>query len=302
MGLLQDIQASLLTDKCEISPLLFKLRLLAARLGSIELEDWVRYEIEGYPSAAALPEYRKIGISYRGTFSGPFGSGIKNAPLPIYLIEKYAGKSWSDYRVRQSLASIESLLGDSRNGDGTLNIDASNLMLLVQGNIYEDYACNSVTGTISKASLVEIQNAVKGRILELTIKIEKEIPDSRKISIADNSDIIDVTKIDKVNNITQNIVYGNVSNTIYNQTNQIIKNDVGSLLDFLRSSGISKNDSDEFLQLLTSDPIKSEKTVSAKTNNWVKDKLKAGATGAWKIGKEIAVEVLTDAAKKFVGL
>ena len=55
----------------------------------------MKHESEGYPSAAEVPDYRKIRVFYTGTFSGPFGSGIKNAPIPPYLIEKIAGKRWT---------------------------------------------------------------------------------------------------------------------------------------------------------------------------------------------------------------
>lgn len=41
-----------------------------------------------------LPDYRIVGVTYKGTFSGPFGSGIKNAPIPPILIKTFANDSW----------------------------------------------------------------------------------------------------------------------------------------------------------------------------------------------------------------
>ena len=59
-----------------------KIGHLANRLCSDVLEQWVGYEAEGYPAEVDVPEYRTIEISYKGHFSRPFGSGLKNAPIP----------------------------------------------------------------------------------------------------------------------------------------------------------------------------------------------------------------------------
>lgn len=75
MSLLHQIQESVVQDGSSLGPILLKLRLLAARLGSNDLEEWVKHESEGYPQDAVLPDYRIVGVTYKGTFSGPFGSG-----------------------------------------------------------------------------------------------------------------------------------------------------------------------------------------------------------------------------------
>ncbi|WP_133612482.1 AbiTii domain-containing protein [Dongia mobilis] len=173
MSLLSEIQASILDSKSAIAPILLKLRFLASRLGSTQLEVWVKHESEGYPSEAPVPDYRKLGISYYGTFSGPFGSGISNAPIPPYLIEKIAGKAWAASEMRESIAAVDDLV---RGDDDVIEIDASNLMLLLQGKVYRNYSCNSVTGRISKTAMCEIQNAVRNRVLELTIELERAAP------------------------------------------------------------------------------------------------------------------------------
>jgi len=170
MSLLQDIQAAVLQEGSDLGPILFKVRLLAARLGSQPLADWVKHESEGYPSDVAVPDYRIIPVTYTATFSGPFGSGIRNAPIAPYLIEKFSGKRWNNYEIRQSIAAVDDLLTSSSKNGGSLSINAANLILLLQGKVYEDYACNDVTGTISRASLAELRHSVRSRVLELTLE------------------------------------------------------------------------------------------------------------------------------------
>ena len=209
MSLLREIQQSLMQEKSEIGPVLLKLRFLSSRLGSDILEEWVKHESEGYPAEIDVPDYRKLNVTYRATFSGAFGSGIQNAPIPPVLIKQHCGEQWVNYKVRQSVAAIDSLLGGD--DSGTLTLDASNLILLLQGKIYEDMACNSVSGTLSKAALVELQYAVRSKILELTIELEKRIPASIDVTIGSVEQIsTDDTKT--VTQITQQIFHGDVTN------------------------------------------------------------------------------------------
>ncbi len=49
MSLLQQIQESVVEEGSDLGSILLKLRLLAARLGSDILEEWVKHESEGYP-------------------------------------------------------------------------------------------------------------------------------------------------------------------------------------------------------------------------------------------------------------
>jgi hypothetical protein len=48
MGLLYEIQTSVVQDGTHLGSVLLKLRLLASRLGSVPLEEWIKHESEGY--------------------------------------------------------------------------------------------------------------------------------------------------------------------------------------------------------------------------------------------------------------
>jgi hypothetical protein len=57
MSLLHEIQAAVLQEGADLGPILLRLRLLAARIGSQPLAEWVRHESEGYPRDAELPDF-----------------------------------------------------------------------------------------------------------------------------------------------------------------------------------------------------------------------------------------------------
>lgn len=103
---MHQIQESVVQESSDLGSVLLKLRLLASRLGSDLLEEWVKHESEGYPEGIEVPPYRMVSISFSGTFAGPFGSGLNNVSIPTYLVEKHAGEQWVKKAVRESIAGV----------------------------------------------------------------------------------------------------------------------------------------------------------------------------------------------------
>jgi hypothetical protein len=305
MSLLREIQSSLVDGK-EIAPILLKLRLLASRLGSNVLEEWVKHESEGYPSNADVPTYRHVGVSYIGQFSGPFGSGIRNAPIPPFLIEKFAGERWTNYEIRQGVGSIEDV--SSGKESGTVQIEAANLILLLQGKIYSGYACNSITGQIGRASLVDLLNAIRARVLELTIQLEKSIPAASEISIGAASNKPDVKDTERVTQITHQVVHGNLTNISNSgagaQFNlSINSNDIASVVAALEEAGIAKADAAVIADIFASEqPESIAEPFGKKAKAWIATNLIKATNGIWKVGVAVATQILTQAAKKYYGL
>ena len=309
MSLLHEIQVSAIESDQSVAPILLKLRLLAARLGSGSLEEWVKYELAGYPKGVELPDYRRISVSYRATFSGPFGSGIKNAPIPGYLITQYAGKKWTNHDCRQSVAAIDALIKNSPE-DGALQINASDLILLLQGKVYEDYACNSVVGIVSRVALVEIQHAVRTRVLELTLELEKSVPVAAEVSL-EKTGKSDMGSAEKVTQIYNQTIHGDVGNLTSvssygagaNLSVTIGKGDKGAFVEFLVSKGLPQADMEEFADILSTEESGSEEEpFGAKAKEWFAENIKKAASGTWKVGVSVATRLLTEAALKFYDL
>ncbi|ENG2093168.1 hypothetical protein [Morganella morganii] len=305
MSLLHQIQESVVQNGSNLGSILLKVRLLAARLGSNDLEEWVKHESEGYPPDAVLPKYRIIGVTYTGTFYGPFGSAIKNAPIPPMIIEHYADASWNRHSVTQSIAAVDELVKSSA-GNGLLYINASNLILLLQGKIYEDYACNAINGSISVVSLSEILQTVRNMVLELTIELEKSIPAAAHITFGTQN--MDKDNASKVQQITQQIIYGNVGNAVSGGSESTINVTIESyntesVVSYLKKSGISEKDAREFALIVESEkPSSAEEPFGKRAKNWIASNITKAADGTWKAGMAVATKVLTEAALKYYGL
>ncbi len=306
MGLLHDIQSSLLNEQSDLGPALLKLRLLAARLGSQNLAEWVKHESEGYPKGAELPDYRMIPVSYSATFNGPFGSGIENAPIPTHLIEKFAGEHWVHHEVRESMGAIDDLLTSATKG-GSLGIDAANLILLLQGKVYPGYACNSVRGAISRSSLAAIRHSVRSRVLELTIELERAVPDAAGIELGPSKGP-HAAQSAATTQITQQIVYGNVTSVTTTgdgaQVSVSIANrDTKALEQFLANAGLGDVDAGELAELAASEePESKAEPMGPKVRGWLVQNLSKAASGTWKMGLGVATDVIKKALLEYYGL
>ncbi len=107
MSILNEIQAAAVDGESDLGALLRKCKVLAARLGSEPLENWVLWESNGYPENVEVPDYRTWELQLTGHFFGPFGSGIQNAPIPLVCVPDKFRKHYERYECRQSIASIE---------------------------------------------------------------------------------------------------------------------------------------------------------------------------------------------------
>lgn len=306
MNLLQEIQAAVLQDGSDLGPILLKLRLLAARIGSQPLAEWVKHESEGYPQDTELPDYRQIQVSYTANFSGPFGSGIQNAPIAPYLIKKFAGKHWARYSMRESIAAVDDLLSTSDKG-GDLGINSADLILLLQGKVYPDYACNSVTGRISRSSLASIRHAVRSRVLELTIELEKSVPEASMV-ILGVATAPSGTSAAAATQIAQQIIYGNFTSISATGDGakiavNVAPHDPNSLAQFLSLSGMDEGDARELAQLAASEkPESKAEPMGPKVRGWLLDNLKKAATGTWKIGVSVATDVIKEGLLEYYDL
>jgi hypothetical protein len=306
LSLLQEIQAAVLQEGASLGPILLKLRLLAARIGSQPLAEWVRHESEGYPRDAELPTYRFVPVSYNATFSGPYGSGIKNAQISPYLVEKFAGKHWVRHEVRESIAAVDDLLATSEKG-GDLGINAADLILMLQGKVYPDYACNAVTGRISRSSLAAIRHSVQSRVLELTLELEKSVPDAAAVMVGPPV-IPSAPSAAAATQIAQQIIYGNFTSIAATGEGAVFQiavapNDAKSLATFLAQSGMDETDARELATIAASEkPDSDAEPMGPKARKWVVENLKKAASGTWKMGLTVATDVIKEALLKYYGL
>lgn len=174
MALLQEIQDAAVDSKVDLSTLLRKCKVLAARLANAEFKQWVENELNGYHDRNSLPDYRIIKVHSKGHFSGPFQSGMKNADMPLICIQdgelrEALGHSY----LGQSVASMQALVGQSDSGIAREPWD-SNLVALFGEQFYHGMNCLQAWKVIPIAQIVGILDVIRNKILNFALEIEAQ--------------------------------------------------------------------------------------------------------------------------------
>jgi hypothetical protein len=308
MSLLHEIQTAVTQEGTDIAPILLKLRLLASRLGSAPLEEWVKHESEGYPDDVPLPPYRRVSVSYLASFVGTFGSRINQIPIPPQTIRHLVSDEWNFSDLRQSISAIDDMVKrGAAAGEAALSFGASSLVPILGDKVYEDHNCVMCIKQMSRSALVGLQHIVRSRILELTIKIEGSIPDSTKIESGLPAQPIALSA-EKVNQITNQVFYPGATNIQSSGTGALFnvaiqQGNQQSLVEALVNAGIAQADAAEFGLIVASEkPESKDEPFGAKAKKWVVDNLKKATSGAWNMGVSVATDVLKAAVMKYYGL
>lgn len=300
MTLLEDIQTSAVDSQSELATLLRKCKLLAARLGSQPLEDWVIWESNGYPDDVPVPEYRVWSLSVRGNFFG-FGKRIEKARVPPACLQEKARKFYQRYECRQSIAGIESTLIAVPNE--IVRIETGDLSLTL-GNVYEDCSCLQAWAQFGTGHLVELLNSVRNRILDFTLAIWKEAPGTGEIGI----NTVSTMEPTRVTQIFYTTVYGGSANLVGTSNASSIEFNIGpkdfsSLERVLIENGVAQEDVSELKVALDSESVPATKEkFGPKVANWIAKMMGKAANGGWNIGLGAAGNLLAQAIAKYYGL
>lgn len=304
MGLLHDIQQELLDPKSEIGPILLKLRYLASKLGSNAMEDWVRYETEGYPKDVEVPEYRKAGLNYSGTFTNGF-QVINSAPIPTATILKVGGPSWVSFSIRDSIAVIDKIVATENSPVGKMGIAAGDLVPRLNNKVFEGMGAISVKAEFGGAPFIHIHSLVRAKILDLTLELERKLPIASAIAVGTSPPDVDADASGTAAKIIQYVIYGNQTNISNTATEGssirigVIVGDDASLIEHLTAHGVPREAAIELAAAAAEEPPESpEQPIGAKAKEWVAKV----SGGVWDVTKEVATAVITEALKSYYGL
>jgi hypothetical protein len=113
MKLLDEIIDLAASDNGSVATLLRKCLVLAHALNNDRLKAWAEKELNGYDRDDSVPEYRKTATGAKGHFVGPFGSEIRNQPIPPAVLEEKHRAFAESVVLFQPIASYEDVDGGS---------------------------------------------------------------------------------------------------------------------------------------------------------------------------------------------
>lgn len=177
MSLLRKIQDATVDPNFQLADILRMCKLLAARLDHAAFKEWVHHELNCYSRSEQLPDYRILrNLGCRGDFFGSFGSGIKNAPIPLMSLPEDSRELVSTRYIFQSVSSLESTVrGAEQNGTSVLRVLwPADVVAFLGSDIYEYMICGQAWTDVPTAAFVAILDTVKSRILDFVLEIEAQ--------------------------------------------------------------------------------------------------------------------------------
>lgn len=306
MTLLREIQDAAVDASTSVATLLRKCKLLAARLGATELAQWVESELDGYPDGAQLPPYREFTVNSKGNFSGPFGSGLKNADIPLICIgEQYQAKL-EMCRLTESASALEHVVSESDSPYAT-EPWSPNFVALVGQRIYQGFNCLQAWKVIPVGAIVAALDTIRNRTLDFAIELERLAPDAGE-SMAGTPAVTP----ERTTQIFNNTIHGNVQNfatgnaDVYQEAGPLVtQGDIESLETFLDARGLS---SEIIADLATairddeSDGRPGPKGMGKRVAKWVSSLFSDAASGVGKITAAVAAKVVSEGVNAYLGI
>jgi hypothetical protein len=304
MSLLRDIQATAIASDTDITVLLRKCKVLAARLGNEQFKNWVDSELNGYNSADELPQYRILKVSSKGDFAGSFGSGLKNGNIPITCLpEEYREKFSHSYLIKP-ISYYEPLV---KNSDSAVLQEpwAPEFVAYVGQQIYEDMNCLSAWKVIPRGSITSLIDVVRNKVLNFVLEIEAENPEAGDAPINSNP-----VPQEKVTHIFNTYISGSVQNVAAGSTNVKqtasidLRHNKEAIVELLRTESVPETDINEMLEAIDKDKKDnpSQDKIGPKVTLWISGMLKKAVSGVWKVGTSVATTVLVKAISAYYGL
>ncbi|MCB2141189.1 hypothetical protein KQH27_00610 [bacterium] len=302
MTILEEIQNEAVDKNSDLGTILRKCKVLAARLRSEPLENWLIWESNGYPDNVKVPEYRIWPLEVKGHFYGPFGSGWENAPIPHALLPEKCRESYERYESRISISGVEEALKEV--GAGSVRVSTGDLALILGTKVYKNQNCVQAWAQFSTSNLIELLNAVRNRILDFSLALWKESPNAGDKKSTSES----LLKPSRVTQIFNTKIYGGSANLVGTMEDSsaiytIVPHDFRTLETFLRDNGLDENDIGDLHEALKSDesPVEKDK-FGPKVSTWIAKMVQKAADGGWSVGIGAAGTLLAQAVAKYYGL
>ena len=109
-----ELQKEVLSPNCDIVNVLRKAHLIAVKLKLSDFDQWIQYELNGYPNKESCPEYRKVRgtLKYLNQYYGWYPITIPNNEIEKIICErKISNAIYLDKnRNQKNLVIIEKML------------------------------------------------------------------------------------------------------------------------------------------------------------------------------------------------
>lgn len=292
-ALLDELIKLAANNKEPLPNVLRKCLILGHELKNERLKTWANQELNGYDSPELVPEYRVLRALAIGDFSGPFGSGARNMPIPAYLLREEHRHFAEKVYLSQPIGSLQDTVTSAK-GHGLAFPWPGDFITMYQDRIQTQNGMVLVAAkqTLSTSAIVGLLDTVRNKTLNMALEIKAELGTSYKDLERAESPQAE----EKIRNIiiqntggSTNVAFGHSSLDASGQVqNSITIGDRGSLDRALISAGLNKDDLERLTQAMTGDGGK----LGNQVMRWAKDKGSKVLCAGMKVGQQIGTALL----------
>lgn len=305
MSKLSDIIDAATTDSVSISALLRMVKVVAARMDTPPLIDWVDNELSGYSGRAAVPDYRgPFRTQVLTHWAGPYGAEVRGLAFPsTALPEGEARDAGFLFTFRESVSELEQL---AASGEDALRAPWSAESVAIfntmvdSGLVTARVPMHHLVGAhqqLTPALVASVLDQVRTRVLGLALELEKVAPQAGEPGVT-------VTDPATVTHVVNNYVYGHgitvaVDSPGAVQLTGMQPNDLQGLLAAVAGLGLSPDDVTELRQAVQGDEA-DQRTPTGKPGSRVAQFMGKLTLGTVKTAGKTGVQELSKAVGKMV--
>jgi hypothetical protein len=302
MNIIQELIQDLTSSTTNIESALLKAQVLAHQLEDSDLKLWVDNELRGYGKEVTLPDYRITKITLIGDVSNGYWRH-SGRTLPVFHLDEKIRNKLTTREVRESISAVTEMANPEKNYSVSIQPEYFHL---ISEKFETGYFVESARGIHSAGAMAQIITQVKSRLLDFVLALSDKISNETS-----PSEFKEMAGAIDVKNMFNNAIFGSNTTIIVGNSNsqlvsnEIKKNDVESLLNFLRKNSVGEEDIGDLREALSIDnnEISSkEKPPGKHVQGWMHKMITKAGTASWQISAEAAGNLLAAAIGAFYGL
>lgn len=303
MTLLDEIVDAAVDDTTPLPTILRKCLVLAHTLKNEKLKAWVENELNGYADDTSLPEYRKIGVTAVGAFSGPLDNVINNQPLQASVLPENL-RHWAKHaNLMQPIAAYD--IGKTAEGvaNGGRFQWPQDLVAMYAHDFIQGWSLIRAHQPIPGSVFTSLLDTVRTRILQLCLELKGELGES----ISDVSELSPILVDRSVVNYIYGgnvVIAGNAQNFHQIGSISVQKGNLPELNEALKELGLDEEAIANLKNAMDADAKSNsnEPTLGQRTKKWLTDAATYTSKEGLKVGFEVAKRYATKWLLQHLGL
>ncbi len=160
----------LINDKINVKKAFQILSLLLEDIDNDDIENWMKYEMNGYPKDVEVPEYRIINASILGTIK-TYTMILNNYDIPVPYEEK---KILCKHSVRDSIAEITQYALAEEQSEKHCLLSPIDIGYINSVALIQDAEVTHANLQLSMYGYTNILNILRDKLIEILKKLEKQ--------------------------------------------------------------------------------------------------------------------------------